>query len=148
MVDKKILLKYCTDLLLHKVDELKQQQKELQISANDNSKSSMGDKYETGRAMIHLEQENLVTRYQVLESQLQVLNGLKINLMTKAFPGALVSTTAGNFYLSIGLGKIDINDTTVFAIASNSPIGMAITGKEVNDTYEVNGKQFTILSII
>ncbi|MEQ8925300.1 MAG: 3-oxoacyl-ACP synthase [Fulvivirga sp.] len=142
---KKRVLAACKQAVAIKLADLKNQLKDLQESANDDSKSAMGDKYETGRAMVHLEQENLMTRYSELSNQLETLHALSTEDTTTIQNGSLINTDHGKFYMSVGLGKIDLESDSVFAIASNSPIGKELFGKSAGTSVMVNGRTYTIL---
>ena len=66
-MDEKLAVKQeLYQLLLSRLDQditaLEQDVRDLQLSANEETKSSAGDKYETGRAMIQIEIEQLGLR--------------------------------------------------------------------------------------
>ncbi|QSE97127.1 3-oxoacyl-ACP synthase [Fulvivirga lutea] len=144
---KKQVLAACKQAVTSKLADLKNQIKDLQESANEDSKSAMGDKYETGRAMVHLEQENLMTRYTELSNQLEILNALTTEDTKIIQNGSLIITDMGIFYMSIGLGKIDIENSSVFAIAPNSPIGQELIGKSAGMNVTVNGRTYNIKDV-
>ena len=48
----------CLKLVDERVAHIEDAMRNAQASANEETKSSAGDKYETGRAMMHLEKEN------------------------------------------------------------------------------------------
>lgn len=144
---KKQILDHCKLLVAEKIANLKQHLKDLQDSANEDSKSAMGDKYETGRAMVHLEQENLMTRYDELVSQLELLANISTSKTETIQSGSLVTLDTGLFFISTGLGKIQVNELTLFAIAPNSPIGLKLLGKTVGDQFELNGRHYCISKI-
>ena len=54
----------CSYLALTKIENLKSELESLQEASNADIKSSVGDKYETGRSMIMLEKEKLVAQLQ------------------------------------------------------------------------------------
>jgi transcription elongation GreA/GreB family factor len=82
----------------------------------------------------------------------KMLDGLKnINANTvseKVIAGSVVKTTNNNFFISISAGKIDLEDSSFFAISHLSPIGMLLLGKGKGDTIEFNGNTFTITEVI
>ena len=55
---KKALLEFCWNYVNERSERLKKQSGELQESLGSETKSSAGDKHETGRAMVQLEQES------------------------------------------------------------------------------------------
>lgn len=144
---KKRILTHCQNIIDSKLLELKQNLDELRESANQDSKSSMGDKYETGRAMVQLEQENLMSRYGQLMGQKELLARIDIAKTSHIKLGSLVTTNATQFFLSIGLGKIEVENNIVYAIALDSPIGQKLSRKKEGDSFELNGKKYDIQTI-
>lgn len=117
-------------------------------SVHAETKGSAGDKHETGRAMAQLEVEKagkVLHETQQMRSVLSLLEPEKPK--DKCIAGALVKTTQGLFYLSGGIGKIDIDGESVFCIGMNSPVGQALIGKQQGETYAVAGNTFSILEI-
>ena len=118
-------------------------------ASNDDTKSSAGDKYETGRAMMQQEKDRNTI-------QLNEANKLMVamNLIgTKSTPdvvetGSLVVTDNGRFYLAISAGTLVVDGVGYFAVSSASPIGMRMKGMKVGDGFELNGKEYRIKDII
>jgi hypothetical protein len=118
-------------------------------ASNQDSKSSAGDKHETGKAMMQLEQEKLGKQLQDLNSQIDLLYKIMdFKSPSSAQLGSLITTNHGVFYLTIGLGKIEINDATYFAISPQSPIGLQMMNKKVNEKFVMNQKEYLIDEII
>jgi transcription elongation GreA/GreB family factor len=118
-------------------------------SGNDETKSSAGDKHETGRAMMQLEQEKNTKQLEetlILKKQLHKINpnqqALTIN------PGSIVITTKGNFYISISAGKIKVDNTEYIAVSAQSPIGMRLMGLSANQELNFNGMVYKIQEVI
>lgn len=118
-------------------------------SGNADSKSSAGDKHETGKAMAQLEQEKAA-------SQLAEAKELK-NTLTKINPeikhqtiaqGSLINTNNGLFYMAIGIGKIEVEGTKVFIISPQSPLGAALMGKQKGATVCYNNLNYSIRNIL
>ncbi len=119
-----------------------------QASANAEEKSSAGDKYETGRAMAHLERDKAAQQLQEaikLKASLEKVNPSGGNEMVEL--GSVVTTTHGNFYLAVSAGKLQINDFNVFALSAASPLGQELMHKKVGDQFIFNKKSFEILKI-
>ena len=117
------------------------------VHSND-AKSSAGDKHETGVAMAHLEQEKIGKQLQLVESMLSTVNKLIPLTTLKVQPGHLIRTTAGWYFLSVGLGKIEVNEETIYCLSSQSPIGQLLLGKQPNDPIHWQDKSITILEIL
>jgi hypothetical protein len=117
------------------------------VHSND-VKSSAGDKHETSVAMAHLEQEKTGKQLQLVESMLSTVNKLIPLTTLKVQPGHLIRTTAGWYFLSVGLGKIEVNEETIYCLSSQSPIGQLLLGKQANDQIHWQDKRITILEIL
>jgi len=146
---KKQLHAKCWEIAAQKINELNTIIQEAQNAANKETKSSAGDKHETGRAMAQLETEKLTKQ---LSEALKVEQTLtQINPTTKhkkAGLGSLVTTNNGTFYIAIGLGKIELNDEVIFAISSISPIGKLLIGLKKKESFSFNGRSYSIDEII
>jgi transcription elongation GreA/GreB family factor len=62
-------------------------------------------------------------------------------------PGSIVYTNNGNFFISIGAGKLNVDGTDFMAISFSSPIGQELFNKKENDAFEFRGKKFIIESL-
>ena len=145
---KKQLLIHCQSLVTKKMAALKSELKALQESANQDTKSSVGDKYETGRAMVHLAQENIMRQYEEQEKLVRILGSLSGTSSSETIQaGSLISTSLGQFFMSAGLGKVTMNSQDYFAIAPTSPIGTALLGKKEGDSIDLNGRHYDILEV-
>lgn len=119
-----------------------------QESANSETKSSAGDKYETGRAMAQLERDR---HAQLLAEAQRMLADLeKINpdiTLSVAVPGSLVQTSRGTFFISISAGKLTVEGADYFAVSPASPIGALLLGKRVGDVVTFNRMSYAVLGV-
>ena len=119
-----------------------------QASANEETKSSAGDKYETGRAMAQLEIEKNSTQLaeaQKLKQLLLHLDPFKIADTVQA--GSLIITNHGSFYISIPAGQFTVEGEIYFAISPASPIAQKLLGLNVGDKFGFNKKEFEVKQI-
>ena len=145
---KKNLHQICLQNIEDKVLQVKESIKKAQESANSDTKSSMGDKYETGRAMAQLEIEKSTSQKAELEKQLQILHRIENFKNTEIIGnGSLVACSSGNYYISISGGLITVEGTDYFAVSSLSPIGQHLLGLKKGDAFLFNGKNIEILEI-
>lgn len=146
---KKHLLALLFATLDLKIAEAKTAISSARESRDSETKSSMGDKYETGRAMVQIEIEKSEMQLnKALESQTELA---KINLdaqsKTISF-GSIVFTNNENYFISIGAGKINFEKKEYYAISLNSPIGQFLNGKKLGDSGTFQGRRFKILDIL
>ena len=145
---KQKLYNQCVALIKEKRDKIEANIALLQASLTSESKSTAGDKHETGRAMIQLEREKLGNQLKQLELQEAVLAKIRIDNKSNLIAlGSYVETNNMDYYLSISLGKIKLEEKDVFAISSKSPIGTLLLGKEIGDEISFNGKSSIIKAI-
>jgi len=145
---KEQLYKQCLDYVQKRMDAAEQGIKEAQQASKDDTKSSAGDKYETGREMAQQETDRNM-------AQLNEANKLKVALnsinttgrLATAESGSVVITSNGNFYLAISAGALTVNGDTYFAVSSASPIGLKLKGQKVGCVFSLNGKMYTIEKI-
>lgn len=127
------LLSFCFDYINKKLEVLEDELRLAQDSTNDQSKSSVGDKHETGRAMAQLEQEKLSSQFLELEKQKQILTKINPEVINQNIGlGSLVKTNKGSFFLAIAIGKVTLNNSDFFVISLSSPIGQALFNHQGN----------------
>lgn len=145
---KKALHTHCLAVSNKKVDALEQELNAMRQAVQTESKSTAGDKHETGRAMIHLEQEKLhqqLAEAKGLAAELALMNP-KIQLQTVQ-KGALVKTNRATFYVAVGLGKLQLKSESVFVVSAHAPIAKKMLGKHAGELFDVNGIAYKITSI-
>jgi len=119
-----------------------------QNALQSETKSSAGDKHETGRAMLQLEMEKASQQFSVISYMQEVLQKIdfqKKNEIVKL--GSLIYTTKGTYFLAISVGQVNISGKDIFVISPSSPIGKLLLGKIIGEMIHFNGKQIEILEI-
>lgn len=148
MLTKQKIYNSCLQIINNKLDSLQKTLNDLKESGANETKSTAGDKHETALAMLQIEQAN--TRTQLSEVLLQKTALEKINPALSApiiANGSLVKTNKGYFYISIALGKIQTDDTTVITLSQQSPLGIKLMGLKEGDCTEVNNNKYCIETI-
>jgi len=146
---KKQLHLQCIDIVEKRIKGLKDALSETQNAANNETKSSAGDKHETGRAMAQLETEKLNHQLGEVLKLIQTLSTIDINqkLMNVAL-GSLIVTNRGRFYLSVSLGKISFQDHDYYVISPVSPIGKQLLTKKEKESFSFNGIKYVIEQVV
>ena len=117
-----------------------------QAAANEEGKSSAGDKYETGRAMMQIERDKAAQQLEEALKLKKVLDGLDALIISKAVRlGSVVKTTNYNFYLSISAGKFLIGKEEYIAVSPISPIGKLLLNLKEGDQFVFNKKQEKVI---
>ncbi|NHA06231.1 3-oxoacyl-ACP synthase [Mucilaginibacter sp. HC2] len=145
---KKKLHELCVNYVRKSMDAAELGIKEAQKASNEDTKSSAGDKYETGRAMMQQETDRNLTQLNEANKLMVALNrigtdGTSIKIET----GSVITTNNGNFYLAISAGSLLVDGKTYFAVSPVSPIGSLLMGKAAGDGFDLNGKPYVIQSV-
>lgn len=118
-------------------------------AAQNETKSSAGDKYETAREMMQQEIDLNNIRLLQLRKQMEVLDRITTDTDSAiVIPGSIVITTQGNYYISISAGKLVIDGNTCYAISMDSPLGAQLKGKKAGDEFIINGKKGIISDVL
>ncbi|MCT4590688.1 MAG: hypothetical protein N4A71_22870 [Carboxylicivirga sp.] len=136
-------------LLDKKIDALKATTADVSDSMKNDTKSSAGDKFETGREMMQMELNN---KQGQLNKQVQLKKDLaqidvKKQNSTADF-GSLVISNKGKYFISVALGRIVINNTEYYALSLASPIGQALKGHKQGDSISFNRQNIVIDDVL
>lgn len=145
---KKILHEHTLSLIQQRIDTAKSAMEAAAEAATQETKSSVGDKYETGRAMMQNEKEKnkiqLIKAIQ-LKSQLKALSPERKSEIVEH--GSLVVCNAATFYFSIGWGKVQLENKDYFVVSLNAPLGKAMRGKSAGDKISFQNRNYQIIEI-
>lgn len=145
---KNELYQLCLNFIEQRIATANEALLQAQEASQDDTKSSAGDKFETGREMA---QQDINRNKQLLadaQQQKAILQSLKdIGDANTARNGSLLITNQGNFYISISAGQLQLEGKTYFAISAASPIGKLFIGKPVGEQVLFNGKTYLIQEI-
>lgn len=149
MTTKDRLLQKCTEFVSQKIKTIEHSILELRLAANSETKSSVGDKYETGRAMIQLEIEKNAAQLKVWQNQLFELQPIDSNKKSNRVEfAAIVKCTNANYFIAQACGKFIVDNESYFAVSVNSPIFKSMSGKMAGEHFDFNGQQAKILEIL
>ena len=138
----------CKRQLEERQINIEQQLTLLKDSLVGETKSSAGDKYETGRAMLHMEMDKLKQQLWQVASQKQALGHYQVGLKAdKVKTGILVKTSMGLFFVLTSLGKVVVEGQKIYVISLVAPIGGKMKDLSIGDQFEQNGKLVEILDI-
>jgi len=145
---KQELVKKLVENLDKRISEIEVAIASAKESRDNESKSSAGDKYETGRAMMQIELENNGRQLEKTRLTKQDLQQLDLqDPHTLVGQGSLVYTSQGIYFISIGFGKLELAEQPYYAISLASPIGQTLKNAKVGDSVSFQGKVLEVLSI-
>lgn len=145
---KATLFARCQAYVQQRINTARQAMEAAQEAANSESKSSAGDKYETGRAMAQLERDR---HAQLLAEAMKLSQDLARLTIDKTYdtvqPGSLVITSRGAFFISISAGKLTLDGSDYFAVSPASPIAAALSGRKAGDVVMFNKLTYQLLNL-
>nr|WP_297918935.1 3-oxoacyl-ACP synthase [uncultured Allomuricauda sp.] len=145
---KKLLLEHCFTHVDKKENQLRTRQKVLREALMDETKSTAGDKHETGRAMVQLEQEKLGAQQLELKLVKETLQKVVLEKPRERVSlGSLVKTKDHYYFLAISAGVFEQGATQVFCISAASPIGRHMMGRKRGERFVFRKSTIHILEI-
>ena len=143
------LHKQCQDALNQRLEAIKSTISDIQNSLQSETKSTAGDKHETGRAMLQLEREKAGNQLAEIQKQIEILHKINPEMSySKVALGSLVKTTVSNYFIGVSVGEITIENETFYAISLSTPIGKLLVSKGVGDNIQFRMQKFTITDIL
>lgn len=145
---KEELYKDCIAFVDKRLETVKTVIASNQKALESETKSSAGDKHETGRAMLQLEMEKVSQQFLVAKQMKETL--YKINYektVDIVCLGAIVETNIANYFISASVGELKKENKTYYAVSTSSPIGKKLLGKQVGNEVVFNGNKIKIKNI-
>ncbi len=145
VLSKKQIVIACERILQQKLEELNNALSIVNEAANNETKSTAGDKHETAKAMMQLEQEKLGHQIKLINAQINELTKIDVTKThIKVSNGSLILTNNGLLFIGLGLGKISVYQETIFTISLQSPLAKLLLNKKVGETVKLNNLNYTI----
>ena len=145
---KKEFYRLISERFSQNISRLESEIRELQQSANEETKSSAGDKYETGRAMMQIEIDKLGQQLQENIRSSNLLQSFRVGVVySRLQAGAIGETSSGNFFLLVNGGEFIVDKIKVTAISLQSPLGKILLGRKAGDDVALNGRRISISNV-
>lgn len=145
---KKKLQQNCISILEDRISSSYNAMLNAQTAANNEEKSSAGDKYETGRAMNHLEKDMYAKQWFANKKELATLLTINCNKTYEwATAGSIVQCSEFSFFIAAGLGKIFIDKELFFLLSPYAPIAILLNNKKAGDAILFNKKELIIQDV-
>ena len=145
---KNTLQKRCINVIEERIALSHNSIENAQSAANAEEKSSAGDKYETGRAMNHLEKEMYTKLWLANKRELATILSIgcnEINSVPKA--GSIVRGADFCFFILAGLGKIKVEDEVIFCLSPFAPFAQILMNKKIGDVIIFDKQEIIIADI-
>ena len=139
---------HCIILIEEKINTIQKEYRLYQDSAANETKSSAGDKHDTGKAMMQMEQEKLGIQFKELVNSKKILGSINPSIRYKKIQfGSFIKTESSWFYISISLGKISIESKEIFILSSQTPLAKLMLNKAAGDSFSFNGNHYKVVEV-
>ncbi|MEM5565730.1 3-oxoacyl-ACP synthase [Psychroserpens sp. AS72] len=146
---KQDLYNQCLTFVDNRLKTVQNTINEIQESLTSETKSSAGDKHETGRAMLQLEREKAGHQLAEIQKVNQLLSKMDISKSSEIVVlGSVVFTTQANYFVAISAGQMTSANDKFYAISAITPIAQLLLGKTVGDTIQFRDQVFKIITLI
>ncbi len=129
---------------------LAEERKNIIESILEEEKNSAGDKYETSRETMTQDLNSI--EKQIKQNKIDLEELYRLNTIKETPPtvqeGALVKLGTEWFLLAISIGQLKVDDTKVFLLSKNSPLGELLIGKKVKEQVNFRGKMQLIEELV
>jgi transcription elongation GreA/GreB family factor len=142
---KRKLYQSCEVFIEERFETIQKTLEELQKALDSETKSSAGDKHETGRAMLQLEREKAGQQLAEINKTKMIFSKVNLNNKSNVVTlGSLVHTNQLNYFITISAGKLMVDNESFYAISANTPIGKLLIGKKKGDVISFNGNSIEV----
>lgn len=117
-------------------------------SLEDETKSSAGDKHETGRAMLQIDREQAGEQLKEIGKIEEALSKVDIKVKSDYVRlGSVVHTSTNRFFIAVSAGELKVDGRSFYAMALSSPMGQLLLGKKKGDVVRFRESDITITSV-
>jgi len=146
---KQELYNQCLQFINNRFDTIQNTINDIQKSLTSETKSSAGDKHETGRAMLQLEREKTGNQLAEIQKIKEMFSKVDVSKTSKSIGlGSVVYTSKANYFIAISAGVFAVGKDSFYAISSNTPIGQLLLGKTIGDVVKFRDEEFKIETIL
>lgn len=145
---KQKLLASCIDYVETRISSATAAMQEAQNAANEESRSSAGDKYETARAMMQIERDQAAQRLDEALKLKRTLNQINPNEHHNVVSlGSIVITNSFNAFVAVGPPKLNVDGNVYFIVTPMSPLGKVLTGLKAGAGFTFNNSHNLVVEI-
>ena len=145
---KPVLHAACQAFIEQRIAAARTAMQAAQESSSSETKSSAGDKYETGREMANAERDrNAAHMRQAQQLETELARISPDAACDTVRPGALVTTSLGRFYISTSAGRLAGEEPAVFAVSAAAPVAMVLKGLRAGEEATFNGQLVRVLAV-
>ncbi|MET1258613.1 3-oxoacyl-ACP synthase [Flagellimonas sp. DF-77] len=130
---------HCRAFVVSRQEAIAQAIGKIKESLVSETKSTAGDKHETGRAMLQLEREKLgrqLAEIKKLDAIIQRIDPSKTN--GRVALGSLVVTDKAQYFIALSAGVVPGSVPPLYCVSTQTPIGRSLLGKTVGERFVFN----------
>jgi transcription elongation GreA/GreB family factor len=148
MIDRQKILAAITKHLEDRLKTIGLAIDDMKLARDAESKSSAGDKYETGRSMVQIEMGKLNHTLNQIKKQKRALSLVMPDKKSVQVEyGSVIETNEGVYLLAVGMGAVRVGEQEIFCISEAAPIGQALSGRTPGEQIRFKGRDILIKSI-
>jgi len=148
LIHKKKVHELCLKMVKDRIDICQLAMDNAQQASNDEEKNSAGDKFETSRAMNHLQKEMYGKQLQSNLMEQAALQAISLNTPHDVVQsGSYISCKDFDFYIAGGLGKTELNGRLIYLLSPDAPLAALLRSKKKGDTFLFNKHEVRIADI-
>jgi hypothetical protein len=133
-----------------KIKLLDEERRAINEGILEDTKSSAGDKFETGRET--MTQDLLTVEKQLKQGRFEFDELCRLQAIKETAPtvqeGSLVQLGNDTFLISLSLGQIDVAGQKVFLLSESSPLGATLIGQKKGAEVSFRGKMMKIEELL
>jgi len=145
---KKELYDQCKEWIAKRRSKVEHIIADIRVSLEDETKSSAGDKHETGRAMLQIKREQTGEQLKEVGKTEKSLSKVDINIQSDTIRlGSVAHTSTHNFFIAISAGELKTDEGTFYAIGIASPMGQLLLGQKEGDVVRFRESEIKIITV-
>lgn len=146
---KEALFQQCEGFINNRLQTVENTIKDIQKSLTTETKSTAGDKHETGRAMLQLEREKAGNQLAEIQKTKAILSKIDTSKPSHTVSlGSIVYTSNLNYFIAISAGELKVERDAFYAISASTPIAKLLLGKTIGDSVSFRNQEIEIKNIV
>jgi transcription elongation GreA/GreB family factor len=144
---KKRLLEECIRIQTNHLQNLKEEIDEAERIANDHD-GGAEENMDSFREEMQNKREVFSRQFQITNTDLQILRRVDAGRTESSVQfGSVVITDNQKLFVTVSLGKINLEGQDYFAISMQTPLFKVLTGKKKGETASFNGREIKIVDV-
>lgn len=135
------------EAIAERADALARELASTRAARDADSKSTAGDKHETGRAMAQQAVDHITGQLAATQAQLQAVRQLPYPETAQAALGSLVHTDKGSYLLAMAWGRLIVDGVDLYVISPASPVGTALLGAVPGKSIRIPAGTITVQAL-